>query len=157
MHSTLLRPTTPAAYGLAPVITVKATGKGKKHKPATAKLGTPRAGGFGGLHFLEQSGDAHASRHAHRVEARGVDRQRCSLTDALGREIDGNDDGQAGGDYIATVKGTQGNSGGIPVRARTQAEPVSSSTIIDTLLAHGDFAEITRSLRTRREHPLAER
>jgi hypothetical protein len=28
------------------------------------------------------------------------------VTDTLGREIDGSDDGQPGGDYVATISGT---------------------------------------------------
>ena len=50
------------AYELAPVITVKAKGKGKHKQPATTKLGTP-VRRPGRLHCLEQPGDALSARH----------------------------------------------------------------------------------------------
>ena len=39
------------AYELAPVITVKAKGKGKHKQPATTRLGTTADAGLGGLHW----------------------------------------------------------------------------------------------------------
>ncbi len=56
------------------------------------------------------------------------------MTDALGRPIDGNDDGQAGGDYIATIKGGRAAAGGVPL-ARTQTESEAASTAIDLIVA----------------------
>ena len=58
------------------------------------------------------------------------------ITDTLGREIDGADDGQAGSDYIATISGSRVEIGGIPL-ARTQRRPASVADAIDDLLAQG--------------------
>ena len=46
------------------------------------------------------------------------------VTDTLGRPIDGNDDGQAGGDYIATFSGSRVTVGGVPA-VRTQEQPAN--------------------------------
>ncbi len=76
------------------------------------------------------------------------------MTDTLGREIDGNNDGQPGGDYIATVSGSRVTTGGLPL-ARTRDQPASVQTAIDALLAHGELAGLTRSPRARSEGRLA--
>ena len=44
------------------------------------------------------------------------------VTDTLGREIDGDDDGQAGSDYIATISGSRVTAGGLPL-ARRREQP----------------------------------
>ena len=46
------------------------------------------------------------------------------VTDTLGRGIDGNDDGQAGSDYIATISGTRVATGGIPL-VQTERRPAN--------------------------------
>ena len=56
------------------------------------------------------------------------------LTDTLGRQIDGNDDGQAGGDYIVTISGSRVTAGG-PQLARTQRQPASRMWLITCSLA----------------------
>ena len=52
------------------------------------------------------------------------------VTDALGRPIDGNDDGQPGGDYIATISGSRVTAGGLPL-ARTREQPADVPAAID--------------------------
>ena len=94
------------AYELAPVIKVKATGKGKHKQPATTKLGKP---------VTPASAVYTASNNQVTLTPRGTLNltkpeelivNGALVTDTLGREIDGNDDGQPGGDYIATIKGS---------------------------------------------------
>jgi hypothetical protein len=65
------------------------------------------------------------------------------VTDTLNRPIDGNDDGQPGGDYIATVGGARVTAGGLPL-ARTWKQPVTVSDAIDGLLARGELTGLTR-------------
>ena len=62
------------------------------------------------------------------------------------RPIDGNDDGQPGGDYIATISGTRVTIGGLPL-ARTYAEPTTVPDAIDALLARGELTgpHVTRA------------
>jgi hypothetical protein len=64
------------------------------------------------------------------------------LTDILGREIDGNEDGQPGGDYIATISGTRVTTGGLPL-ARTRRQTASIADVVDHLLARGELAGLT--------------
>ena len=80
------------------------------------------------------------------------------VTDTLGREIDGADDGKAGSDYIATVTGTRVAAGGIPL-VRRQRQPASVADVVDHLLARDELTGLTRSGRTEEErgNPLAER
>ncbi len=140
------------AYDLAPVITVKASGKGKNRKPATTKLGAPvpvASASYTSSNnqvTLTPRGTLSASKPEELIVSGAL------LTDTLGREIDGDHSGQPGSDYIATVKGSRVTPGGIPL-ARLQTQPASASTVIDALLARGELAEITRSLRARHEHP----
>jgi hypothetical protein len=68
------------------------------------------------------------------------------VTDTLGREIDGNDDGQPGGDFIATIRGSGVTDGGLPL-AQTQKQPATVPAVIDALLARGELAAMTRSHR----------
>jgi hypothetical protein len=70
----------------------------------------------------------------------------ASLTDTLGREIDGNDDGQPGGNFIATISGSRVTAGGIPL-VRTRRRPASVEDVIDHVLARGEMNESKRSLR----------
>ena len=62
------------------------------------------------------------------------------ITDTLGREIDGDDDGQAGGDYIVTISGSRVTAGGLPL-ARTQRQPASVADVVDHLLARGELTQ----------------
>jgi hypothetical protein len=61
------------------------------------------------------------------------------VTDTLGREIDGTDDGQAGSDYIATISGTRVTPGGLPL-ARTELQPHRVADVVDHLLARGELS-----------------
>jgi hypothetical protein len=76
------------------------------------------------------------------------------VTDTLGRQIDGNNDGQPGGDYIATLNRTRVTPGGLPL-ARSQPQPASVEDAIDALFAHGELSGLNGLLRARREghHP----
>ena len=76
------------------------------------------------------------------------------VTDTLGRQIDGNDDGQPGGDYIATISGSRVTVGGLPL-ARTMEQPANVPAAIDALLARGELTGLTRLPRARSEARLA--
>ena len=67
------------------------------------------------------------------------------VTDTLGREIDGDDDGQAGGDYIATISGSRVTAGGLPL-ARTRRQPATR---------RGRGRSPARSRRADRVYPVA--
>jgi hypothetical protein len=58
-----------------------------------------------------------------------------------GREIDGDDDGQPGGDYIATISGTRLTTGGLPL-AHTRRQTASIADVVDHLLARGELVEL---------------
>ncbi len=112
-------------YELAPVEKVKATGKGKNKKPATSKLGKPVA---------LASADFTASNNQVTLTPRGTLKLTKAeellvdaplVTDTLGREIDGNDDGQPGGDFIATISGSRVTVGGLPLRETRPGQPNS--------------------------------
>jgi Right handed beta helix region len=131
------------AYELAPVFKVKASGKGKNRKPATTKLGAavPVASAVysNDQVTLTPRGKLTASKPEELIVNGSL------LTDTLGREVDGNDNGQPGGDFIATVTGSRLTSGGIPLaRVRRQ---LTAADVIDRLLARGDLAEVKPSVR----------
>ncbi len=126
------------AYQLAPVITVKAKGRGKHKKPATTKLGTP---------VTPASAVYSASSNQVTLTPRGTLNLRkpeelivsgALLTDTLGREIDGSGNGQAGSEYIATLSGGRAAVGGLPL-ARTQQQSAFVAAAIDDLLARGEL------------------
>ena len=71
------------------------------------------------------------------------------LTDTLGREINGADDGQPGSDYIATVSGGRVSEGGMPL-VRKQHRHATVVDAIDDLLARGEPAKPTRFFCTER-------
>ncbi len=142
------------AYDLATIIKVKAMGKGKNRKPATTKLGTP---------VTPASAVYTSSNNQVTLTPRGTLNltkpeelivNGALLIDTLGREIDGADDGQPGGDYIATISGSRVTVGGLPL-ARTGEQPATISAAIDALLARGDLTGLTRSPRARRDAHLA--
>jgi alpha-L-arabinofuranosidase len=105
------------AYDLAPIVKVTASGKGKKRKPATTRLGrlvTP----FSAVYTASNDEVTLTSRQ--KLSASKPEELIVSgslLTDALGREIDGADDGVAGSDYTATINGFKARAGGIPLAA----------------------------------------
>jgi hypothetical protein len=68
------------------------------------------------------------------------------LADTLGREIDGNADGQPGGNFIATISGSRATTGGIPL-ARLQRQATGVDAVVDHLLARGSLAGVARSCR----------
>jgi hypothetical protein len=64
------------------------------------------------------------------------------IRDAQGRELDGNGDGQSGGDFTATL-----NRSGVISMARraTEAQRVTRTAVIDALLTDGSLAGLIRS------------
>jgi hypothetical protein len=138
------------AYQLAPVIKVKASGKGKNRKPATTKVGVPVAPASAVYNpstnrvTLTPRGTLTASKPEELIVNAAL------VTDTLGRPIDGNDDGQAGGDYIATISGNRVTAGGLPL-ARTQRQPASVEDAIDALLERGELAGLRTAHRAQRE------
>ena len=142
------------AYELAPVEKVKSTGKGKNKKPATSKLGKPVA---------LASADFTASNNQVTLTPRGTLKltkaeelivDAALVTDTLGREIDGNDDGQPGGDFIATISGSRVTVGGLPL-ARTRPQASGVSAAIDALLVRVELTGLTHSPCARSEARLA--
>jgi hypothetical protein len=83
------------------------------------------------------------------------------VTDTLGREIDGNDDGQPGSDFVGTISGSRVTAGGLPL-ARAQSRPAAVPAVIDALLARGELTglrdilqavePLARITRMRRDH-----
>jgi hypothetical protein len=71
------------------------------------------------------------------------------LTDAPGRALDGNDDGQPGGDYIGTFSRNGAATDGVPL-ARTPEQQGTVSAAIGALLACSEFAGLKGGLRARR-------
>jgi hypothetical protein len=114
------------AYQFAPIIKAKASGKGKNRKPATTKLGAlaPLASAVYNASNNSVTRTPRAKLTASKPEELIVNG--TLVTDSIGREIDGNDDGQAGGDYVATISGSRVTAGGLPL-ARTQRQPTSVS------------------------------
>jgi hypothetical protein len=71
------------------------------------------------------------------------------VTDAVGRPIDGNDDGQPGGDYVATFTKRGGSVAAAALaRSRTNA-PLAPA--IDTLVARDELAGLTHLVRAKRD------
>jgi hypothetical protein len=138
------------AYEVAPVITVKAAGKGKHKKPPTTKLGapvTPASAVYTGSNnqvTLTPRGTLNLTKPEELIVNGSL------VTDALGREIDGNDDGQPGGDFIATIRGSRATPGGLPL-ARTQKQPANVPAAIDALLIRGEFVDLKLAVRARHE------
>ena len=102
-----------SAYQLAPMIKVPAKGKGKHRTPPTIKLGPPVA---------LTSADYSASDDSVTLTPRGklnlakpeqLTVVATLVNDALDRPIDGNDDGQPGGNYVAVI-----SKSGVTVGAR---------------------------------------
>jgi len=136
------------AHAIAPVIKVKATGKGKNRKPPTTKLGAPVApasavytAANNGL-TLTPKGKLTATKPEELIVKAAL------VTDTLGRQIDGNDDGKAGGDYIATINGSRVTPGGLPL-TRTREQPATVPAAIDALLARGELAVLKHTFHAR--------
>ena len=72
------------------------------------------------------------------------------LQDSYGRLIDGNDNGTAGGDAIATL-GKKGVTIDAVELVRTHSQPITTSAVIDALLERGKLAGLRHALRARRE------
>jgi hypothetical protein len=137
------------AYALAPVIKVKATGKGKNRKPATTRLGAPVAPASAVYTATNNQVTLTPKAKLTATKPDELIVNGALISDALGREIDGNDDGQPGGDYIAIVSGTRVTPDGLPL-ARTREQPATVSPAIDTLFARGELAGLKHALRSRR-------
>jgi hypothetical protein len=127
-----------AAYELAPIIKVKASGKGKNRKPATIKLGAHVTVASAGYSNDQVVLTPRAKLTASKPEELIVNG--TLITDTLGHEIDGADNGKAGSDYIATISGSRVTDGGIPL-ARIRRQPVVA-VAIDHLLTHGELAQL---------------
>jgi hypothetical protein len=128
-------------FQFAPIVKVPAKGKGKNRKPATTKLGTL---------VSVASAVYNASNNSVTLTPRGkltaskpeeLIVNGALLTDTLGREIDGNGDGQAGGNYIATINGSRVTAGGLPL-ARAREQPATVPDAIDVLLNRGELNEL---------------
>jgi hypothetical protein len=134
------------AYEFAPVIKVKAKGKGKHKTPATTKLGAPVHpatavyNGSNNQVTLTPRGTLNLTKPEELIFFTSL------VTDTLGRQVDGNNDGQAGGEYIATLSGSRATTGGLPL-ARTPEQPAKVGAAIDALLARGDLTGLTRNRR----------
>ena len=138
------------AYKLASVIKVKASGKGKNRKPATNKLGSP-VPVASAVYSASDDEVILAPRTKLTASKPGeLIVNGTLITDTLGREIDGADDGVAGSDYVATISGTRATPGGLPM-ARTLEQVANVRDAVDTLLDRGELAGIARSPRARRE------
>ena len=139
------------AYEVAPVITVKAAGKGKHKKPPTTKLGapvTPASAVYTGSNnqvTLTPRGTLNLTKPEELIVNGSL------VTDALGRPIDGNDDGQPGGDFIATISGSRATPGAAAPQARTQKQPANVPAAIDALLIRGEFVDLKLAVRARHE------
>ena len=132
------------AYKLASVIKVKASGKGKNRKPATNKLGSP-VPVASAVYSASDDEVILAPRTKLTASKPGeLIVNGTLITDTLGREIDGADDGVAGSDYVATISGTRATPGGLPM-ARTLEQVANVRDAVDTLLDRGELAGIARS------------
>jgi hypothetical protein len=138
----------PNAYQLAPIIKVKARGKGKHRQPSRIKLGTAVA---------PASTVYNASNHSVTLTPRGklnaakpeeLTINATLVTDALGRPIDGNDDGQPGGNYVATFSRGGVTIGGVAA-VRTGNQPATIPAAIDAVLARGELAGLRHVDRVR--------
>ncbi len=141
-----------SAYEIAPVITVKAAGKGKNHKPGTTKLGAPVALSSAVYDSSNQSVTLTSRVTLSATKPEELIVNGSLLTDTLGREIDGSGDGRAGSDYIATISGGRAAVGEIAVARRAERHAAVRAAI-DDLLARGELTRLTRrhrvELRTR--------
>ena len=131
------------AYELAAVTKVKASGKGKNKKPATTKLGKPIALASAAYNASNDQVTL-TPRSALTLTASKPDELIVNgllITDMLGREIDGADNGQAGSDFIATLTGNRVTVGGVPA-VRISGQPAIAGSAVDALLARGELAGI---------------
>ena len=133
-------------YDLASIITVKARGKGKHRKPATTKLGAPVP--LASAVYTSYTNQVTLTPRTALTPSKPEELivNGTLLSDTLGREIDANNNGQPGGDYIATIKSGRATPGGTPLARK--ANPLASTpAAIDALLARNDLRELTRVLR----------
>ncbi len=125
----------------APIIKIKASGRGKNRKPATNKLGSPVpvASAVYSVSDDEVILTPRTKLTASKPEELVVNG--ALITDTLGRDIDGGDNGQAGSDYIATITGTRVTAVAAPLLKiedgglRTEENRVSRARIEDRLVA----------------------
>ena len=139
-----------SAYALAPIIKVKASGKGKNQRPATTKLGTPVSAASAVYNALNNSVTLTPRAKLTASKSEELIVNGTLVTDSIGREIDGNNDGQPGGNYIATINGSRKTAGGLPL-ARVREQPATVPDAIDVLLNRGELNELrlARIQRTR--------
>ena len=127
-------------YELAPIIKVKGLGQGQKPKAGNDPARLTRDTGLRSLHRLVQPGHAHSPGQVSPRKPEELIVIGSLVTDALGRPIDGVDDGQPGSSYIATIGGSQALAGGLPL-ARTGMRRADVPAAIDVLLVRGDLTE----------------
>ena len=114
-----------SAYAFAPIVTEKAKGKGKHKKPPTTKLGTPVPPATAVYTSSNNQVTLTPRGTLNLTKPEELIIDAALLTDTLGREVEGTDDGETGGDYIATLSGTRVIPGGpsvvrtTPFTART--------------------------------------
>ena len=103
------------AYQLAQIIKVKATGKGKHRQPPRTKLGRPVAPASAVYNASNDSVTLTPRGKLNLAKPEELIINAALVTDTLGRPIDGNDDGQPGGNYVATFGRTRcdGRRGGL--------------------------------------------
>ena len=69
---------------------------------------------------------------------------------------DGNQDGQPGGNYVATLSRSGVTIGAVPLAlARTNGRPTATSAVVNALLARDELAGVTRAHHPRREEVAA--
>ena len=128
----------PAPTNSAPISKVPAKGKGKNRKPPTTKLGPLVSVASAAYNpsnnsvTLTPRGNLTVSKPEELIVNGSL------LTDSLGREIDGADNGRVGSDYVATVSGTRLTTGGIPL-VQIQRKQAKVADAIDRLLDRGEL------------------
>jgi len=125
----------PGAYQIAPIIKTK--GKGRHGKPGT-KIGRsvpPASADYNGSNetvTLTPRGKPNLAN----LEQLTVDGE--LVTDALGRPIDGSDDGQPGSDYVADFS-KRGVTVVAKALARARSQPALTALAVDALLERGEL------------------
>jgi hypothetical protein len=139
----------PGAYQFAPIIKAKARGKGKHRQPAGIKLGTPVPPALAVYNASNHSVTLTPRSKFNPAKTEELTVNAALVTDALDRPIDGNAEGQAGGNYVATF-GRGGVTVGGLAAVRTREQPAAVPAVIDALLARGELSGSRHSVQIRR-------
>jgi hypothetical protein len=135
-----------SAYGFASITKVPAKGKGKNRKPAMTKLGSLVSVASAAYNPSNNTVTLTPRFKLNASKAEELIVDGALLTDVLGRGIDGDDDGVAGSNHIATITGTRVVTGGIPL-ARIQQQTATVTDAVDRLLASGKLVRPKRPAR----------